>query len=81
MALLLVNKTKTVKMDPNIRAKRVQAMEAIKDKALEMSVAGDDDLAVKDFINTAKRELAFELPDEDSIKKAVKATLKFKKKN
>ena len=68
-------------MDPNIRAKRVQAMEAIKDKALEMSVAGDDDLVVKDFINSAKRELAFELPDEDSFKKAVKATLKFKKKN
>ncbi len=68
-------------MDPNIRAKRVQAMEAIKDKALEMSVAGDDDLAVKDFINTAKRELAFELPDEDAFKKAVKATLKFKKNN
>ena len=68
-------------MDPNIRAKRVQAMEAIKEKALEMSVAGDDDLTVKDFINTAKRELAFELPDEDSFTKAVKATLKFKKNN
>ena len=53
-------------------------MEAIKEKALEMSVGGEDDLSVKDFINSAKRELAFEVPDEESFRKAVKAAGKYK---
>jgi hypothetical protein len=76
--LLLVDKTNHRFMDANTRMKRVEAMEAIKDKALEMSVGGEDDLSVKDFINSAKRELAFEVPDEESFRKAVKAAGKYK---
>ena len=66
-------------MDANTRMKRVEAMEAIKDKALEMSATGRDDLSVKDFIHNAKRELAFEVPDEDAFRKAVKAAGSYKK--
>ena len=33
---------------------------------------------VRDFVTSARKELAFELPDEDAFKKAVKATLKYK---
>ena len=65
-------------MDANTRMQRVEAMEAIKDKAIGMAADGNDDLSVKDFIQSAKRELAFEVPDEDSFRKAVKAAGKYK---
>ena len=65
-------------MDVEKRKEKVAGLEAIKDKALEMSVGGEDDLSVKDFINSAKRELAFEVPDEESFRKAVKAAGKYK---
>jgi len=68
-------------MDANTRMQRVEAMEAIKDKAIGMAADGNDDLSVKDFIQTAKRELAFEVPDEDSFRKAVKAAGSYKKSN
>ena len=53
-------------------------MEAIKNKAIGMAADGNDDLSVKDFIQSAKRELAFEVPDEDSFRKAVKAAGSYK---
>ena len=68
-------------MDANTRMQRVEAMEAIKDKAIGMAADGNDDLSVKDFIQSAKRELAFEVPDEDSFRKAVKAAGSYKNSN
>ena len=68
-------------MDANTRMKRVEAMEAIKDKAIGMAADGNDDLSVKDFIQTAKRELAFEVPDEDAFREAVRAAGSYKKSN
>ena len=61
-------------MDAGVRQKRVEAMEAIKNKALDMAKSGKDSLEVRDFITSAKKELAYGLPDEDAFRKAVSAT-------
>ena len=53
-------------MDAGTRQKRVEGLEAIKGKALQMAAEG-------------KKELAFNLPDEDAFRKAVKAAGKYKK--
>ena len=66
-------------MEAGKRQKRVDGLEAIKDKALkiadQVNTAGD----FRDFVTSARKELAFELPDEESFKKAVDATLKYQK--
>ena len=60
------------------RKNKVAGLEAIKDKALEMAKDGKDSLEVRDFVTNAKKELAFEVPDEEAFKKAAKASGKFK---
>jgi len=65
-------------MDAGTRQKRVEGLEAIKDKALKMASQGEYADNVRDFVTSARKELAFKLPDEDAFKKAVKATLKYK---
>ena len=67
-------------MDAGTRQKRVEALEAIKNRAVEMATKGEDSLAVRDFVTSAKKELAYELPDEDAFMKAAKATLAYKTK-
>jgi len=67
-------------MDAGTRQKRVDALEAIKKQALNMAEEGKDSLEVRDFITSAKKELAYELPDEESFKKAMNATLAYKAK-
>lgn len=67
-------------MDVDTRKKRVEGLEAIKTKALDMAAQGADSLEVRDFITDAKKTLAYELPDEEAFGKAVKATLAYKKK-
>jgi hypothetical protein len=67
-------------MDAGTRQKRVEALEAIKNRAVEMAGKGEDSLAVRDFVTSAKKELAYELPDEDAFMKAAKATLAYKSK-
>jgi acyl carrier protein len=67
-------------MDAGTRQKRVEALEAIKNEALNRAQAGEDSLAVRDFVTSAKKELAYELPDEDAFKKAMNATLAYKAK-
>jgi len=67
-------------MDAGTRQKRVEALEAIKNKAVEMATKGKDSLEVRDFVTSAKKELAYELPDEDAFVKAAKATLAYKSK-
>lgn len=61
-------------MDAGVRQKRVEALEKIKDRALNMAKEGQDSFEVRDFVTEAKKELAYELPDEDAFKKAVNAT-------
>ncbi len=67
-------------MDAGIRQKRVDALESIKEKALDMAKEGRDSLEVRDFVTNAKKELAYELPDEEAFKKAVKATQAYQRK-
>ena len=61
-------------MDAGTRQKRVEALEAIKNKAINMAQEGRDSLEVRDFVTAAKKELAYELPDEEAFRKAVGAT-------
>ena len=67
-------------MHAGTRQKRVDALEAIKKQALNMAEEGKDSLEVRNFITSAKKELAYELPDEESFKKAMNATLAYKAK-
>jgi uncharacterized protein YpuA (DUF1002 family) len=67
-------------MDAGTRQKRVEALEAIKNKAMEMAAKGEDSGAVRDFVTDAKTNLAYELPDEEAFTKAARATLAYKRK-
>lgn len=66
-------------MDAGTRQKRVEGLEAIKNKALELARKGLDSMEVRDFVTEAKKELAYELPDEEAFKKAMNATLAYKR--
>ncbi len=66
-------------MDAGTRQKRVEGLEAIKSKALQMAADGSTDGEVRDFIDEGKKELAFNLPDEEAFKKAVGAANRYKK--
>ena len=67
-------------MDAGTRQKRVEALETIKDKALKMAEEGRDSFEVRDFVTSAKKELAYELPDQKAFEKAKAATLAYKAK-
>lgn len=67
-------------MDAGTRQKKVEGLEAIKRKALEMAKEGKDSLEVRDFVTNAKKELAYQLPDEEAFKKAKEVTLAYKRK-
>ena len=66
-------------MDAGTRQKRVEALEAIKNKAMDMAVQGRDSLDVRGVVKDAKMNLAFELPDEEAFEKAKAATLAYKR--
>ena len=66
-------------MDAGTRQKRVEALESIKNKAVEMAVKGHDSLDVRGFVKDAKMSLAYELPDEEAFEKAKAATLAYKR--
>ena len=65
-------------MEVEDRKNKVAGLEAIKNKALDMAAQGFDSLEVRDFVTKAKKELAFDLPDEEAFRKAAKASGKFK---
>lgn len=65
-------------MDDLKLTQRVQGLEDIKQRALEMAQAGADDLTVRDFITDSKKTLAFALPDEDAMLKAADAAKRFR---
>lgn len=67
-------------MDAGTRQKRVEALEAIKNKAVDMAKEGRDSFEVRNFVTEAKKELAYELPDEEAFTKAMNATLAYKTK-
>lgn len=61
-------------MDAEVRQQRIEALEKIKEKALNLATEGVDSLEVRDFVAEARKKLAYELPDEDAFKKAVNVT-------
>lgn len=65
-------------MDAGTRQKRVEGLEAIKKKAMDMALKGHDSLNVREFVTDAKKTLAYELPDEEAFEKAKRATLAYK---
>ena len=67
-------------MDAGTRQKRIEGLEAIKSRALSMAAEGKDSLEVRDFVTSAKKELAYELPDEDAFQKAAKAVIAYRRK-
>jgi hypothetical protein len=68
-------------MDVASRQKKVEGLEAIKGKAMNMAKEGKDSLEVRDFVTNAKKELAYELPDEEAFQKAKAATLAYKQRS
>jgi hypothetical protein len=77
--LYLINQSRNKVMDAGTRQKRVEALEAIKTKAMEMAVKGNDSIDVRGFVKDAKMNLAFELPDQEAFEKAKAATLAYKR--
>ena len=67
-------------MDLQDQEKKVEALEAIKHRALVMAGEGADSLEVRDFITDAKKELAYELPDTEAFEKAARAAGRAKSK-
>lgn len=67
-------------MELGKRQKRLEALEAIKNKAMKMAADGEDSDTVRSFVTEARTDLAYELPDEEAFKKAVNATLAYKRK-
>jgi len=67
-------------MDIEARKNKVKGLEAIKSKALDMATQGVDSLEVRDFVSEASKELAYRNPDEESFKRAAKASKIFKKR-
>ena len=67
-------------MDAGTRQKRVEALEAIKNKAMKMAADGSSSEDVRSFVSDAKINLAYELPDEEAFTKAARATLAYKRK-
>ena len=65
-------------MEVEDRKNKVAGLEAIKNKALDMAAQGFNSLEVRDFVTKAKKELAFEVPDEEAFRKAARASGKFK---
>lgn len=66
-------------MDAGTRQKRVEGLEAIKSKALDMAKSGKDSLEVRNFVTEARKSLAYELPDEEAFQKAKQATLAYRR--
>ena len=61
-------------MNVEDRKKKVQGLESIKSKAIDMAMKGSDSLEIRDFVGGATKELAYELPDEEAFVKAVNAS-------
>jgi len=66
-------------MDAGTRQKRVEGLEAIKAKALNMAKQGKTDDEVREFIDAGKKELAYNLPDTEAFKKAIGVAERYRK--
>jgi hypothetical protein len=60
-------------MDAGVRQKRVEALEKIKEHALGRAKEGADPLEVRDFVTSAKKELAYSASRRRSIQESGKS--------
>lgn len=60
------------------RIQKVEALNKIKERALEMANQGADALEVRNFVQEGAKELAFKLPDEEAFRKAAEASKLYK---
>ncbi len=65
-------------MDLESRKDKVMGLQSIKEHALDMVDKGKTPGDVRSFIVEARKALAFEVPDEEAFKKAVKVANIFK---
>ena len=66
-------------MDDTVRLNKIKGLEAIKTEAIRRAEKGEDAFQVRSFIDEAQKELAYENPDADAAKKALNATMAYKK--
>ena len=66
-------------MDDTVRSNKIKGLEAIKAEAIRRAEKGEDAFQVRSFIDEAQKELAYENPDADAAKKALNATMAYKK--
>lgn len=64
-------------MESKVRLEKIKRLEAIKKKAEGMVSGGSASAEVNDYIQDAKKKLAFEVPDKESFMKAVQASEKY----
>jgi len=67
-------------MDPAERKKRIQGLENIKKRALNLASKGLDAFQVRDFITESKKGLAYTFPEEDQYKKAKISAMEYKRR-
>ena len=60
-------------MDDKDRIKKIEAMQSIQSKAEKMLESGKDAFEVRDYVDTAKKDLAYKIPDEEAFEKAIAA--------
>jgi len=65
-------------MDIQDRTKKIQALEGIKAKALDMADKGASSMDVRNFVSEGSKKVAYEIPDEDAFHKAATATMAYK---
>ena len=56
-------------MDPQARQARIEGLQSIKKKALNLAGAGADAFEIRDFVTEAKKGLAYTVPEEDQFRK------------
>ena len=66
-------------MDPQARQARIEGLQSIKKKALNLAGAGADSFEIRDFITQAKKGLAYTVPEEDQFKKSKIRALEYKR--
>ena len=65
-------------MDIHDRTRKVQALQDIKNKALDMADKGASSMDVRNFVSEGSKKVAYEIPDEDAFHKAAAATMAYK---
>jgi hypothetical protein len=65
-------------MDIHDRTRKVQALQEIKNKALDMADKGANSFDVRNFVTEGAKKVAYEIPDEEAFHRAASATMAYK---